>query len=174
VPTPISHAAVGFAIGAWTAPAPPDTRVCVAAAACAALPDIDVLWSFGLPESSSFAHRALTHSLVFALFTALVVAFVFFRDERWTASRLRIALVLGLALLSHSCLDALSTYSLGIGVFVPFSAHRLRFPWTPLGRPSGTITSQLIEEGLVIFLPALVIAWLGWRVRRRRALAATM
>lgn len=171
MPTPLSHAAVGLAIGTWTAPAPPDMRVCVAAAGCAALPDIDGLWSLGLPDSSPFAHRALTHSLVFALVAALVVAFLFFSDERWRASRTRIALVLGLALLSHSCLDALSTYSLGIGVFAPFAAHRFRFPWTPLGRPAGTITSQLIEEGLVVLLPALVIAWLGWRKRRRRAVA---
>ena len=174
MPTPISHAAVGFAIGTWTAPAQPSTRVCLAAAACAALPDIDVLWSpLGFPSSSPLAHRALTHSLLFAAVAAIAVAYLFFRDDRWKAVRPRLVVTFGLALLSHSLLDALSKYSLGVGFFVPFSEHRYRFPWTPLGRPANTILSQLIVEGLAVFLPAILIAWLGWRVRSRRAVLTT-
>ena len=165
MPTPISHAAVDFAIGSWTAPSRPSLRVCVAAAACAALPDIDVLWSSGLPASSPFAHRALTHSLLFALVGATVIAAVFFSSDRWRPTRTPIAGVLLLALLSHSCLDSLSTYSLGIGFLVPFSEHRFRFPWRPLGRPTGTIMSQLVEEAIVVFLPAVLLGWLAWRAR---------
>lgn len=164
MPTPISHAAVGFAIGAWTAPAPPTTRVCALAAACAALPDIDVLWSSGLPESSPFAHRALTHSLAFAVVATILIASVAFRQRR-----ARLGLTLGLALLSHSCLDALSTYSLGIAFLAPFSEQRFRFPWTPLGRPEDMIVSQLVIESLLVLLPALLLAWLGWRIRNRSA-----
>jgi len=164
VPTPISHAAVGLAIGVWTAPAPPDTRVCVLAAACAALPDIDVLWSSGLPHTSPFAHRALTHSILFAVVATIVITSAVFRQNR-----ARLALPLGLALLSHSCLDALSTYSLGIAFLAPFSEHRFRFPWTPLGRPNGMILSQLAVESLLVLVPALLLAWLGWRIRGRSA-----
>ncbi len=163
MPTPISHAAVGFAIGAWAQRGPPTTRVCVAAAACAALPDSDVLWSpLQLADASPFAHRAITHSLAFALVAAIVVTAVFFRGER------RTGVVLLLALLSHSCLDALSTYSLGVGFFVPFSEQRFHFLWTPLGRPNGTVASQLIEESLVVLLPAVLIGWLGLRIRNRQ------
>lgn len=43
MPTPISHAAVGFAVAAWTQRGAPSRRVCAVAAACAVLPDIDVL-----------------------------------------------------------------------------------------------------------------------------------
>jgi membrane-bound metal-dependent hydrolase YbcI (DUF457 family) len=132
------------------------------------LPDIDVLWSSGLPASSPFSHRALTHSLLVALVAAIVVAWVFFSDNAWRPSRTRIAGVLLLALLSHSCLDMLSPYSRGIGLFVPITEHRFRWPWTPLGRPHGMIVSQLVEEGVVVFLPAVLIAWLGWRTRSRR------
>jgi inner membrane protein len=173
VPTPFSHAAVGFAVGTWGAPVPPSTRVCIAGAACAALPDIDVLWSSGLPASSPFAHRALTHSLVFALCAAFAVAAIFFRRERGQPPATRIGLVLALALLSHSLLDSLSSYSLGIAFFAPFSEHRFRSPWTPLGRPAGKIASQLILESLLVFLPAVLIAWLGWSTRRRRAVPAS-
>ena len=163
MPTPISHAAVGFAIGAWAQRGTPTTRVCVAAAACAALPDIDVLWSpLQLADTSPFAHRAITHSLAFALVAAAVVTAVWFRRER------RTGFVLLLALLSHGCLDAVSTYSLGVAFFEPFSAHRFRFPWTPLGRPNGTIASQLIVESLVVMAPGVLLGWLGPRTRNRR------
>ena len=167
MPTPISHAAVGFAIGAWTQQAPPTTRVCVAAAACAALPDIDVLWApLHLANTSLLAHRAITHSLAFALIGALVITAVFFRSEPWRQQRSTIALVLGLALLSHGCLDALSRYSFGVEFFAPLSVQRFRFPWTPLGDPSG-LAGQLIQEAFVVFLPAVLIGWLGLRIRRR-------
>ena len=174
MPTPISHAAVGFAIGAWTAPRPPALRVCVAAAACAALPDIDFLGlPLRFPDTSPLAHRGITHSIFFAGVAALVVAVVFFSDERWRARRTRIGLALGLALLSHGVLDALTTYSLGIGFFVPFSAQRFRFLWTPLGDPRGRLAGQLIQDALVVFLPATLIGWLGWRLRRRSLVPTT-
>jgi len=142
----------------------------VAAAACAALPDVDVLWSpLHLAVTSPLAHRAITHSLAFALIGALIITAVFFSSETWREQRSRIALVLGLALLSHGCFDALSRYSLGIEFFAPFSAQRFRFPWTPLGDPSG-LAGQLTQEALVVFLPAVVIGWLGLRIRRRSSM----
>jgi inner membrane protein len=174
VPTPISHAAVGFAIAAWTQPAPPAARVCVAGAACAALPDIDVIWSpLNLAENSPLAHRALTHSLVFALGAAVLIALIFFSNEPWRRQRGRIAVVLGLALLSHGFLDALSHYSLGVGFFVPFSAQRFRFPWTPLGAPNGALVAQLLQEAIVVLLPAILIAWLGFKIRGRALVRTT-
>lgn len=163
VPTPISHAAVGYAIGAW-APhdVPPSTRrLCLAAAACAALPDIDVL---------GFApHRGITHSLVFAVLVAVVAAFALFRQIKSSRTRAQLVLILGVALLSHSFLDALSTYSYGIAFLAPFSQARFRFLWTPLGNPRGDLASQLLQEALVVFFPAVVLAWLGLKRRRRAA-----
>ena len=160
MPTPISHAAVGYAIGAW-APhdVPPSARrVCLVAAACAALPDIDVL--------GFAAHRGITHSIAFAVVAAAVATFALFPGTEARARR-QVALVLLLAALSHSCLDALSRYSLGIEFFAPFSHQRFRFGWTPLGRPNGHLIGQFVQEGLVVLLPALVLAWLGLRVRHR-------
>jgi membrane-bound metal-dependent hydrolase YbcI (DUF457 family) len=160
MPTPISHAAVGFAIAAWTQQRPPTRRVCAVAAACAAVPDIDY---FGWP----LAHRGFTHSLAFAVVGAAAATFIFFRGPQWTQQRARIALILGLALLSHACLDALSTYSFGVEFFAPFSPQRFRFVWTPLGDPTGGLTGQLVQEALVVLLPAVLLGWLGFKVRGR-------
>jgi inner membrane protein len=160
VPTPVSHAAVGFAIAAWTQQPPPARRVCLVAAACAALPDIDF---FEWPV----AHRAITHSLAFAVVAAAAATFIFFRGPEWARQRARIALALWLALQSHACLDALSTYSYGIAFFAPFSQQRYRFAWTPLGNPTGSLAGQLVQEALVVFLPAILLGWLAFKVRER-------
>lgn len=160
MPTPISHATVGYALGIWTQRGVPVRRVCIAAAACAALPDIDVLL-FPWVE-----HRAITHSLTFALVVALLASWIVFPGTKWREGRWRIALVLGIAILSHSCLDALSHYSFGIEFFAPFSEQRYRFFWTPLGDPAGRLSHQLLQETLVVLLPALVLLWLGLRTKR--------
>jgi inner membrane protein len=140
----------------------------VVAAACAALPDIDALgWPLHISSASLFAHRAITHSLAFALTATLLATAIFFRGAQWTPSRARVAVVLGLALLSHGCLDALSSYSLGVEFFAPFSQERFRFLWTPLGVASGSLVGQLVQEAMVILLPALLLVWFG----RRPALA---
>jgi inner membrane protein len=146
----------------------PTRRVCIVAAACAALPDIDALgWPLHIASTSLFAHRAITHSLAFALAATVVATAVFFRGNQWTPSRARIAVILAVALLSHACLDALSTYSLGVEFFAPFSQQRFRFLWTPLGVASGSLPGQLVQEAIVVLLPALLLVWFG----RRPALA---
>ena len=166
MPTPLSHAAVGFAIAAWTQQRPPTRRVCLVAAACAALPDIDY---FGWPV----AHRGITHSIAFAVVVAVAVTVIFFRDPQWAKQRARMAVVLALALLSHSCLDALSTYSFGIAFFAPFSQQRYRFAWTPLGDPNGGLARQLLQDAVVALLPAVLLAWLAFKVRGRALGQAT-
>lgn len=161
VPTPISHAALGYALGVWGQRQVPIRRVSIAAAACAALPDIDLLFYPYL------AHRGITHSLVFALIGAiLATAILFPRDT--SQPRRSIAIVLFLALLSHSCIDALSTYSVGIEFFAPFSEQRYRFLWTPLGDPAGRLSRQLLQETLVVLFPALLLVWLGLRTNHSR------
>jgi inner membrane protein len=157
VPTPISHATVGFAIAAWTQRPPPTRSLCLAAAACAALPDIDY---FGWPV----AHRGITHSIAFAVGGAVVATALLFRARE---DRMRVALVLFLAFLSHSLLDGLSSYSTGIAYFAPFSSERFRLPWTPLGDSEDRLSGQLVQEVFVVLLPAFVLSWLAFRVRRR-------
>ena len=150
MPTPISHLAVGYALGAWTQRPAPARRVCIAAAACAALPDIDVI-------AGPVLHRSFTHSFAFALVGALVVTAIFFRDHP------RVALILGLAALSHIGLDELSSYSNGLALLAPFSWQRYRCVWTPLGVPGRGLWAQLLQETFVVLLPAVLLGWLGYR-----------
>jgi len=109
------------------------------------------------------------HSLAFAVVGAVAATFILI--SHWARQRARLALVFGLALLSHGCLDALSTYSFGIEFFAPFSQRRFRFPWTPLGDPNGDLAGQLAQEAIVVLLPAVVLGWLAFRVRARAASA---
>ena len=162
MPTPISHATVGYALGIWTQRGVPMRRVCLAAAACAALPDIDLLF-FPFIE-----HRAITHSLMMAFVVAVLAPAIVLPDVKWRDGRWRIAAVLGIAILSHSSLDALSHYSEGIEFLAPFSEQRYRFFWTPLGDPADRLSRQLLQETLVVFIPALLLVWLGLRTKHPR------
>lgn len=128
--------------------------MCIAAAACAALPDIDVL---GAPL---IAHRGITHSLMFAVAVAALTTALWFHGRR------RVLVVLSAALLSHSFLDALSSYSVGVAILAPFSDVRYRFLWTPLGDPAGRLSRQLVQDVWLVLLPALLATWLGLRLRR--------
>jgi len=148
---------VGYALGVWTQRGLPVRRVCIAAAACAALPDIDVL------ASPLIAHRGITHSLLFAFTAAVLATVVFFRGQGRTSF-----VVLCVAVLSHSVLDAFSSYSVGLAFFAPFSDERYRFVWTPLGDPAGRLSYQLLQEALVVLLPALLAIGLGLRLRGAR------
>jgi len=161
VPTPISHATVGYALGIWTQRGVPTRRVCIAAAVCAALPDIDLLLA------PLIEHRAITHSLTFAFIIALVSPGIVLPGIRWREGW-RVATVLGIAILSHGFLDALSQYSYGVEFVAPFSPQRYRFLWTPLGDPAGRLSRQLVQETLVVFLPALLLVWRGLRTKRPR------
>jgi inner membrane protein len=126
------------------------------------LPDIDVIGSLlDISNTSLFGHRAITHSISFALVGAVTATIVFFRGTQWAHQRVRIGVILGLALLSHACLDALSTYSLGVEFFAPFSQQRFHFPWTPLRTGSGSLADQLVQETVFVLLPAVLIGWLG-------------
>lgn len=56
----------------------------------------------------------------------------------------------------------------GLAFFAPFSDQRYRFVWTPLGDPAGRLAYQLLQDALVVLLPAVLAIWLGLRIRRAR------
>ena len=89
------------------------------------LPDIDVLtFKFGVPYEHPFGHRGFTHSILFALLWAGLIAVIFGKSKKliwfW---------VIFLSTLSHGLLDALTNGGRGVGFFVPFDEERFFFPW---------------------------------------------
>jgi inner membrane protein len=138
---------VAAAIGARAAPASVSWRYWVAGISCAVLLDIDAIGRpFGLGDLAFFGgHRALTHSMLFAIILGLSVTYFGFRDRRWDGSSLRIAVYLIMATASHGLLDAFASYGSGVAFFYPLSVRRWSAPWQPIGATS---------EILWIWIPA--------------------
>src|SRR5687767_2655051 len=100
MPSVVAHAVAGAALGTALSPPRATRRVWLAAAVCAALPDIDAL---GRPfrnlayESVFGGHRGITHSLAFAIVLGAVVSWIFFRGAAWRHAHRRLWLVFALA-----------------------------------------------------------------------------
>jgi inner membrane protein len=153
---------------------PEQTRPAVLglAAFCAAAPDLDVLaFRFGIDYGSEWGHRGWTHSIVFAVALGLLLAALFFRQDRdfW-----KIALLCVLATASHPLLDMLTNGGRGVALWWPFSLERLFFPWHPIQvspLSAGAFFSKwglavLWSEAKWIGLPGLVLVAVGWCLRR--------
>ena len=168
--SPLTHAVAGMALAAWVGPKSPPRRFWIAAALCGAIPDIDIIgWGLNIPNESIVGHRALSHSIAFALVFGALVAWAFFRDREWSRQRIRLFAAFALATATHGVLDALTTYSLGVEFFSPFSQHRYRFAWQPLTDPIDGVHRALRNELLIALLPATLAAYAGWRLRRTKA-----
>ena len=171
MPTIFSHA---LAAGAFASamPAARRARLVAWSAACAVVPDLDVVaFRFGIPYEHVLGHRGLSHSLAFALVLGGVVAALAFRaGERRVA-----ALVLALATLSHGLLDMVTDGGHGVALWAPFWNERLFFPLRPIEVSpfassffSARGVVVLLSEFVWIWIPALALA-LGARAWRRRA-----
>src|SRR5215470_15569036 len=120
MPTILTHAFVGATIAQVT-PATSSRRLTIAAAICAALPDLDVVTlSFGVPYGSMLGHRGLSHSLC----AAAIVAVAASTAARGTCPRWIAWLMLFTATGSHGLLDALTDGGRGVAFFAPFSGAR--------------------------------------------------
>jgi inner membrane protein len=169
----ISHSAVGLALGSALRPPYVPRRFWVLAATLAALPDADLIgWPLGVPDTSLFSHRAITHSLWFAVVAGAVAAWTAFRGPAWAPYRLRLWAIFALATASHGFFDAFTVRRLDVEFFAPFSQARYHFAWQPLGGRDGP-WGVLWREALLVLLPALSIGWGAWLVRRRRASRAS-
>ena len=123
---------------------------------------------FHVPNSSILGHRALTHSLIFAIVVGAITAWWVSRDRDQKSALFRLFVTFALATATHGVLDALSEYSVGIEFFAPFSQHRYRFPWQPLTdyQNVGALRA-ILDEVRWVLLPASCLALIGWRVRHK-------
>jgi inner membrane protein len=177
VPSIFAHAAAGAALAFAFSPAQ-QRPVWLAAAVCAALPDIDAL---GRPfgnlgyESVFGGHRGFTHSVLFAAVLAGAAAWALRGYAASQHGRLRLWLTFSLSTASHGVLDALSTIGTGVAFWAPFSWTHYEFTWQPLGEigpgPSGPtrIFALIGNELFWVGLPTLIVVAIAHFAMRRRA-----
>lgn len=152
-------------------------------AACAGcLPDLDMVPSQLLTGNLARLHGGPTHSLAFALLTALVTYVCLQRSPR----KLALALAVGLAVSSHALIDLATgphwglSPSYGTPLFWPLVSERLSLPLTLfLGIKHGSVAIWFtwinlrvaLTEAMVFVPPALLALTLS---RKRAALAGQL
>jgi inner membrane protein len=166
MPTIFTHAAAAVALGKVYARDEMPARFWLLSALCAVLPDADVLgFAFRIRYGDLLGHRGLSHSLAFAAALGMLVALIFFRDER-VLSRRRWSLACYFAAVtaSHGALDALTDGGLGVAFFAPFDNGRYFFPWQPIevspigaGFFSARGLAVLASEFVWVWLPSLLL-----------------
>jgi inner membrane protein len=164
-----SHAALGLSLGsAFYRPGCPK-RIWIAGAFCSVLPAIDVIgFRFGIPYSDFWGHRGFTHSLLFALATAVTVGLLICKSSDCGIQRAWVVFYLFLATASHGLLDAMTNGGLGVAFFSPFNNQRYFLPWRPIrvspisvGRFFGARGLVVLKSELVwVLIPALLFAGL--------------
>lgn len=176
--TVFTHALVGAALAPLAPAGVPPSRLAFALAVVAVLPDLDVVsFRLGIPYEHPLGHRGFSHSLLFAVMLAALVARFEFRavapgSRPWWV--LLFVLFVGTA--SHGILDSFTDGGLGVGFLIPFSVARFFAPVRPLPvSPIGihpSVLAILRVEVLYVWLPLLGLlsgAALFRRVWRPRA-----
>jgi len=118
------------------------------------LPDADVIaFKLGIPYHAPWGHRGATHSFVFCLALAVVVAVLarVFRLPAW-----RTLVVAAVVLVSHPLLDTMTDGGLGCALNWPFENTRHFGPWNPI--PVAPIGKRFFSaHGLSIALTELLM-----------------
>ncbi len=133
----LGHVAIGMAAARWyNSGAEPASRrqlvlSMVAFSALSMAPDLDV-WAFKLhiPYEAPFGHRGASHSILVAVILGPLLALLLRARAGLSRSKVSIAVLMTLVVLSHGFLDTL-TFGGGHGVALlwPFDNTRL---WAPL------------------------------------------
>lgn len=156
MPTVFSHALAAAALGSAFRRAAWPARVWWLGAACAVLPDADVVGVYaGVPLDSLAGHRGLTHSLVFAAVIAAALA-----SLAVPRGRPLLWLYLFLATASHGVLDAMTDGGIGVAFFAPFDAGRYYLPWRPIAVSPLGVRRFFSAWGAAVLLSELVWVWL--------------
>lgn len=136
----------------------------------AIIPDADVIsFKFGISYHSMWGHRGITHSVLFALLWSVLLTVSFGKKQK-----LRFFLVLFLATISHSLLDAMTTGGLGVAFWAPFDNTRIFFPFRPIRvSPLGVVNFfterafvVLRSEAIWIGIPGSILLALSYFIKR--------
>jgi inner membrane protein len=161
VATIISHSIAALAVGKAFAPEGMPPRFWVLTAACAMLPDLDVIsFAFGIRYGHMLGHRGITHSFVFAFVLSCLVVLLFFRDASlFTGSWWFLIVYFFVVTASHALLDALTNGGLGVALFAPFSSERYFFPWRPIEVSPIGVEAVMSARGAEVLLSEMKWIW---------------
>lgn len=127
------------------------------------IPDIDFLAAFWLPTADNlFAHRGITHSILFALLiTPLIAGLANHWHRPHNISFTRWFLFIGSVILIHIFIDAFNNY--GVGWLEPFIHVRISFNSIYVADPFFSIVPGLAFAGLLILRQKQEIRKWIWR-----------
>ena len=175
MPSAFTHAVAALSIGTLIVPG--RARLLVLGAACAVVPDLDVLaFRLGIPYEDMLGHRGLSHSVAFAICLAAAATWLVMRLDGQGVPALRLGLFLFLATVSHGVLDALTDGGLGVAFFAPIDDTRYFFPWRPIVVSPISIRRFFSSQGLavmaselvIVWIPAILVSGMALGLRRRR------
>jgi len=150
---------VGFAVSQLYVPIQRRWLHWILAVFLAVLPDIDTFSN--APYGAMLGHRGCTHSFIFALWLAFLVASLSFRAMR--ANLVILTFIYFAATASHGVLDAFTRGGFAIPLFWPFTEQRFGnwgpIPVSDLGfeLPSPWRSRALRIELLWVWLPSVTL-----------------
>ncbi|WAC01539.1 metal-dependent hydrolase [Lacinutrix neustonica] len=103
-----------------------------------------------IPYSHPFGHRGFTHSVLFALLWAGLLALLVGKSRKYL-----FFITVFSATVSHGILDALTTGGLGVGFFIPFNMERFFFPFRPIKVSPIGVSKFFSEWGFQVIISEL-------------------
>jgi inner membrane protein len=152
-------------------------RIWLLGAACAVLPDLDVVgFRLGISYGDFLGHRGFTHSIIFAAGLATMLTLGFRHGLATKIGWRALWAFLFCATASHGLLDALTNGGLGVAFFSPFDLTRYFLPWRPIEVSPISVTRFLSTRGssvlgseiLWIWIPTAVFFCLSFALRSVR------
>ncbi len=155
-----SHAVVAIAVGAGLASPKTNWKLILLGAFGTIVPDGDALgYFYGVPYASPWGHRGFTHSFVFALFFALLMTVIFFRQVSWQ-KKTGVLLFLFFCTASHAVLDAMTDAGKGVAFFWPWDFKRYFFEFRPITASPMSPTRFFTVRGWIVLKNELLWIWL--------------
>ena len=155
-----AHAFAAASLGAAITPGRLLPRLLLVGVVCSVLPDADIAgFKFGIRYGDLLGHRGLSHSIAFAVVTALGATALFFRGADWAPLRTRIALYLFVATASHGVFDAMTNGGLGVAFFSPVDVTRYFLPFQPVEVSPIGVASFFTARSLRVL--ASEVVWIG-------------